>query len=280
MDNGKPSTRKPGRSRPDEYSAEAEVHILPGIIHGRVYDAGGAHVPIQKARVFVFPGTTPPQAYGTESPIETDQNGEFDASVDAGPHVVVVDAFGKRVEYRVPELGSACRAEISIPFDIGLQLVVSVTAEDREPRPCGNVTAGTVVTLEAIHTLTDREMQTRPWVYDFISNFGSFLETPRDRAMPVAHLDTTGAAGHLHVTVRMRELGSALMETSADATITNPVPQPITGAISVGLRRTASTITNDLPLWLIIRTSTDAIAFRNYQKFMDVVLCGVDPRTE
>jgi hypothetical protein len=45
---------------------------------------------------------------------------------------------------------------------------------------------------------------------------------------------------------------------------------------SVSLKRTATTPTPDLPLWVIIRKSTEAMQFRNYLAFMDYVLCG-DP---
>jgi hypothetical protein len=52
--------------------------------------------------------------------------------------------------------------------------------------------------------------------------------------------------------------------------------QPVTGALNVGLRRTASTVTRDLGLWLLIKGSTDALAFGKYERFMNVVLCGAD----
>ena len=282
MDNDKPATRKPERPRPDESPKEAQVTILPATITGRVFDAGGAHVPIRKARVFLDPGTSTARPYGSESPIETNDNGEFTmtAMAAAGVHVLVVEAFGKRIEQRVPELGSACRADVSIPLPVGLQLITTVMGNDCEPRSCADLTSGTVVTVQALHDLSEEEMRLRPLAFDFWSNFGTFLETPRDRSTPMVRLDTGGGRGTLQIKVTMRERGSASMEAGTEAMVNTPVPQPISGAISVGLRRTASTLTNDLPLWLIIRTSTDAISFRNYQKFMDVVLCGVDPTTE
>jgi hypothetical protein len=51
------------------------------------------------------------------------------------------------------------------------------------------------------------------------------------------------------------------------------VPTPIEGSISVGLRRTASRLTEDVPLWIGIRKSTDALSFDRYYEFMNWVFC-------
>lgn len=44
--------------------------------------------------------------------------------------------------------------------------------------------------------------------------------------------------------------------------------------VPVTLRRTAIAPTDDLPLWVVIKKSTDALSFENYNRFMDIVLCG------
>ncbi len=48
---------------------------------------------------------------------------------------------------------------------------------------------------------------------------------------------------------------------------------PVTGTFNVGLRRSASVITPDLPLWVVIRNSTESLSFKNYQRYIDIVLC-------
>ena len=53
-------------------------------------------------------------------------------------------------------------------------------------------------------------------------------------------------------------------------------PTPIEGSISVGLRRTASRLTEDVPLWIGIRKSTDSLGFDRYFEFMNWVFCN-DP---
>lgn len=48
--------------------------------------------------------------------------------------------------------------------------------------------------------------------------------------------------------------------------------------VPVTLRRTETMPTDDLPLWVVIKKSTDALAFENYNRFMDIVLCGKPAR--
>jgi hypothetical protein len=56
--------------------------------------------------------------------------------------------------------------------------------------------------------------------------------------------------------------------------------QPISGDVSVTMRRTATVPTPDLPLWVVIRRSTEALSFDRYRDFINLVLCGVDPETK
>ena len=53
---------------------------------------------------------------------------------------------------------------------------------------------------------------------------------------------------------------------------------PVAGTFNVGLRRSASVVTPDLPLWVVIRNSTEGLSFKNYQRYIDIVLCDA-PRT-
>jgi hypothetical protein len=43
---------------------------------------------------------------------------------------------------------------------------------------------------------------------------------------------------------------------------------------AVSLRRSETTPTDDLALWVVIRKATEALNFDNYSRFMDIVLCG------
>lgn len=58
------------------------------------------------------------------------------------------------------------------------------------------------------------------------------------------------------------------------AAVVPPTPTAIEGGITVGLRRTASRYTEDVPLWVGIRKSTDALSFGRYHDFMDWLFCN------
>jgi hypothetical protein len=58
------------------------------------------------------------------------------------------------------------------------------------------------------------------------------------------------------------------------------IPRPIEIHGDVRLQRAAVIPTGDIALWAVIRKSTEAISFTNYQPFIDAVLCGRDDMTE
>lgn len=51
-------------------------------------------------------------------------------------------------------------------------------------------------------------------------------------------------------------------------------PTPIAGNVNVSMTRTETEPTADLRLWAAIRTSTEALSFDKYLRFMDVLFCG------
>ena len=52
-----------------------------------------------------------------------------------------------------------------------------------------------------------------------------------------------------------------------------PEPSTIEGGITVGMRRTTSRMTEDVPLWVSIRKGTVALGFDRYFDFMNWVFC-------
>jgi len=81
------------------------------------------------------------------------------------------------------------------------------------------------------------------------------------------------------ITFRLPSPGDATIIPPAPLTI-SVVPRvalkvdvpPITTATT--LRRTVASPTSDLPLWVVIRKSCEALSFNNYNRFIDFVLCG------
>ena len=62
--------------------------------------------------------------------------------------------------------------------------------------------------------------------------------------------------------------------SSGTSLMITPAPTvSVAGGFNVGLRRSASVVTPDLPLWVVIRNSTDGLSFKNYQRYIDIVLC-------
>ena len=59
--------------------------------------------------------------------------------------------------------------------------------------------------------------------------------------------------------------------------VARAAPATIEGSINVGLRRTASRFTEDVPLWVGIRKSTDAPSFDRYYDFMNWLFCNDPP---
>jgi hypothetical protein len=66
---------------------------------------------------------------------------------------------------------------------------------------------------------------------------------------------------------------AAMLGVGAEFEADERVPTPITGNVGVSLSRTETEPTEDLPLWTLIRNSTEAMSFTNYLNFMDSLFC-------
>ncbi|GAB2843429.1 hypothetical protein GCM10027277_08640 [Pseudoduganella ginsengisoli] len=63
------------------------------------------------------------------------------------------------------------------------------------------------------------------------------------------------------------------LKVAADVEVEQRTPSPITGNVGVSLSRSETEPTEDLPLWTLIRNSTEALGFNNYLKFIDQLFC-------
>ncbi len=66
----------------------------------------------------------------------------------------------------------------------------------------------------------------------------------------------------------------ALIGLAADFDAEERTPQLIGGNVGVSLSRTETEPTEDLPLWTLIRNSTEAMGFTNYLNFIDGLFCA------
>lgn len=66
----------------------------------------------------------------------------------------------------------------------------------------------------------------------------------------------------------------ASMNVAAGFEAETRTPSPISGNVGVSLSRSETEPTEDLPLWTLIRNSTDALSFTNYLHFIDQLFCN------
>ncbi len=105
---------------------------------------------------------------------------------------------------------------------------------------------------------------------------------------PVVRWDTSGlqSGGYkIQVDLTLKPgiaLGHGSLQTDQGQKNLTIMPRPVArgDTLPVTMRRTANVPTEDLPLWVVIRKASEAISFENYLKYMDLVLCGIDPDTK
>ncbi|MES2256931.1 MAG: 8-amino-7-oxononanoate synthase [Pseudomonadota bacterium] len=72
---------------------------------------------------------------------------------------------------------------------------------------------------------------------------------------------------------KMGMAGMAALPVAAEFEADQRTPNPISGNVGVSLTRTETEPTEDLPLWTLIRNSTEALSFTNYLNFIDQLFC-------
>jgi hypothetical protein len=242
-----------------------------GSIVVQVNDAAGDRAPIDNANVTVHLASSP-----TTTAVFTGftgQDGRLEHEFDPGSYQVTCEAFGISQTIKSVEVKSGCATTVSFDqFKLGVTVSSSVTTQDCGPHvPCDTATAGAIVNWKVEH-----QNIPKPVKYEWSAAGGSFVESPDQLNKAEVHLNTAGAQGSIPVTLTVSEIGSASLSISKSFTALPARTQSIGGNVAVTMRRTATAPTPDLPLWVVIRKSTDAISFDSYLKFMDLVLCGID----
>jgi hypothetical protein len=162
--------------------------------------------------------------------------------------------------------GDAARQLIDVAFaDEPVRLVV-------EPEQAGNYEYA----WELPDGATLYGEPNRPEVFAFFNDVqGQSFEISATLYTGEGLLRTVAERGAASLTILPRPLLAAVRARA--------VEEPIRAAANdngflgtVALRRTNVELTDDVALWLIIRYATDALSFKNYQRFMDLVLCRKD----
>src|SRR5262245_42655981 len=136
---------------------------------------------------------------------------------------------------------------------------------DCEAQPSDGVSEGGVVTLTATPSLPVSNIT---WTVE-----AGFLEEASNRgrtvagALSVVHWNTTDVTeGSYLATVTVTNAAGATAGCEMNITV-RPRPFSRGDVVPVTLRRTATVPTTDLPLWIVIRKTTEAMSFDNYLRF-------------
>jgi hypothetical protein len=161
-----------------------------------------------------------------------------------------------------------------------------------EARPPTAISEGFIVALYARPTVG----KPGDYRYHWTINDGNQVNSLSvDRHRPwVAHWDTTGVRpGTFEATVYMCAMPAIVPEVTDETNFDRrglpetfldrcDISIPVTARpfqsgdrVAVSLQRSQVGVTSDLALWVVIQRATEAISFDNYQRFMDLLLCGI-----
>jgi hypothetical protein len=260
------------------------MNNINGKVSVFVVDDEGKCSPIMGASVLVF--APRPRAKGkaytttTEQPEPkciaegtTDEGGQIQFDLPPASYDVAVFAFG--IEDRKPvSVGQCEEARVEFRLCIGFDIATTICREGGAPPTCGDLAmVGGAIKIEA----TAKNLAPETIHYDFDSSEGA-LKRADGATTPTAYL-TPSRAGRFRVSARARHTGgTATMSAFNEFDVADRPTQTINGDIGVTLKRSATTMTPDLPLWSVIRNASGALSFNRYKKFIDSLLCGREPR--
>ena len=206
---------------------------------------------------------------------ETDQDGHVEFELNPGKYRCSVVTYVD-VEPQSVQLKKCDCVGLDFKIPVGFDADFVVCRDDSTPRACPDLIPASTPILVRLRTdeIDKGHYCFRKQVEYRVSSSRSFPTKSNDREW---YLDTAGLKGPVTLKATLSEVGSSTMSISEDRNITPQPAQPIAGDVSVTMRRTATPVTPDLPLWPIIRHATSAISFNNYKKFMDDVMCGRNP---
>ena len=274
--------------------------VRPGSILATVHDRG-SNAPVSKATISLYhargftAGTfihekwhPVPDLLAASHATEADGTTTFSELLE-GSYVVVYEHF-PLTDPQCVDVKSGCEA--LVPFVLRLDAGVKIHYEAADGHP-GKRSIAHVMdrAFAAVHFNGDGSPELRPhahvsavvpWVPSAddplvfsrtirqagSQNFAAVIALDR-RAEMAKFSGPIGIAGGAGLMAPQALLGVA---ASFDAE--ERVPAPVSGNIGVSMTRTETEPTEDLPLWTLIRNSTEAMSFTNYLNFMDSLFCG------
>ncbi|MBJ7309184.1 hypothetical protein H7U20_03095 [Rugamonas sp. CCM 8940] len=177
-------------------------------------------------------------------------------------------------------------------FELALEPGVTLSFETPDCKPSTCRTARVADRVRAkVSFFGDQDANTRanvqvlaaaPWLIERDDDYGFSYVVRRpgvhrfEAQMLLARRPDTALAGLIPLDA-VGSVGGALramIALAADFDADERTPQLIGGNVGVSLSRTETEPTEDLPLWTLIRNSTEAMGFNNYLHFIDGLFCG------
>ena len=260
------------------------THTMPtGTLQFRLTDSEGAYAAIAGAPVQVFSrppasdaaGETYPPAYEAGRHVlvcegVTDSDGCFTCDLAPGSYRVEYSAFRQRGSCEDVTITSNCTTSCHGSLAIGFALETHVLLDDGRQVSSQEVRQGRGMFVRVARKKIFRDFEvrvtaTRGTISAQWKELDEVENSVREQTF------SSQEAGLVRITAILRE--NPLITVNLDVTVL-PNVQNIAGDVRMTLRRTATEATEDLPLWVVIRKSTEAISFDNYFRFMNHVLCG------
>jgi len=200
----------------------------------------------------------------------TDSNGEAVIEVDPGIYDVTATAFGATDDKweDVDLQDGGCEIH-TFKIPLGFDLEWNVCRDNARQASCPElIREGDVVRIQT------SAKHSRSFLKQPIFELSTDVGTLRRISDGEAYLETAKVRGPVKVTAVMRQNPTSTRVTIEELlTVIADAAQSISGGVSVTLGRTATAKTSDMPLWTVIRASTEAISFNNYKDFVDGFVC-------
>lgn len=138
------------------------------------------------------------------------------------------------------------------------------------------VAEGNVVELKPDFT-PDAGAAAALFEYEWELSGGTLLDPMKGNnvaAVPTVHWDTTDLRPSPYVATLKTRIGGRQLPEAVVKIIVNRRALSSGDTMPVAMRRTENPLSIDVPLWVVIRQTTEAMSFENYSKYMDLILCA------
>jgi hypothetical protein len=257
-----------------------------GSIVACVSDAGGSEGPLQGAWVSVY-------KYESSAASKFDAKAwqpEAESRVDTRPtnnegcvtfsdlkpatYVAVYEHYPKTQAQQV-RVEAGCISDVCFRIPLNARATVVFLGPDCKPIPCKLPRVNDVANIEVTFADFVRE-------HVHIDTPGGVTRVPGEENLYQSQIDSPGhqrwafgvQLGLVGSPVGVPPDAMAMLPLVAEAEAVERSAQRIDGTLGVTLQRTGTAPTADVPLWVLIRNSTEALSFNSYLNFMNNLFCG------